>query len=69
MFKKLLIVCLAASLYACDDESNDTNKSLKTDSDAPIAGEPEVSDAGLPTQYYDFDTAETDQSPGQDMDD
>jgi hypothetical protein len=71
MFKKLLIICLAASFCACDDESNDTNKSLKTDSDAPIAGDSEASDAGLPIQYYDFDTMEIepDQDAGPDMDD
>ena len=71
MFKKLLILCLAISLYACDSESNDAKEPPAESSDSTLNAGAEASDAEPPMQHYDFDTVEIepDQDVGPDMDD
>jgi hypothetical protein len=71
MFKKLLIICLAISFLACDDESSDNKDSSVAGTDSSPTAGAGTSDAGLPMQYYDFDTMEIepDQDAGPDMDD
>lgn len=71
MFKKILTICLAISFLACDDKSSDDKNSSMAGADSLLTSDAGASDAGLPVQYYDFDTIEIepDQDAGPDMDD
>ena len=71
MLKNILLICLAISTFACDDEPSDIKESANESPDATLETDAEVTDASLPMQHYDFNAMEInpDQNLGLDMDD